>query len=70
MPSLEITAEKAPADLDAFLKNISALFSECIGKPESVSIPLLKVTTLQINNRIAHESLLLCIYIVLHGHFQ
>ena len=37
MPSLEITAEKAPADLDAFLKNLSALFSECIGKPEGVS---------------------------------
>ncbi|KAI9275860.1 Tautomerase/MIF superfamily [Phascolomyces articulosus] len=35
MPSLEITAEKAPADLDVFLKNLSTLFSECIGKPES-----------------------------------
>ncbi|KAI9490701.1 Tautomerase/MIF superfamily [Zychaea mexicana] len=35
MPSLEITADKTPADLDAFLKNLSAVFSECIGKPEA-----------------------------------
>ncbi|KAI8148868.1 Tautomerase/MIF superfamily [Fennellomyces sp. T-0311] len=35
MPTLEITAEQAPADLDAFLKRLSPLFSECIGKPES-----------------------------------
>lgn len=37
MPALEIIAEQAPKDLDAFLKNLSGLFSECIGKPENVS---------------------------------
>ena len=37
MPSLEIIAEQAPKDLDAFCKNLSGLFSQCIGKPESVS---------------------------------
>ncbi|KAI7879814.1 Tautomerase/MIF [Lichtheimia hyalospora FSU 10163] len=35
MPSLEIIAEQAPKDLDAFCKNLSGLFSQCIGKPES-----------------------------------
>ncbi|ORY93847.1 Tautomerase/MIF superfamily [Syncephalastrum racemosum] len=34
MPSLEITSSESPKDLQAFVKNLSPVFAECIGKPE------------------------------------
>jgi hypothetical protein len=37
MPILEISSAQAPKDLNAFTKNMNALFAELIGKPESVS---------------------------------
>lgn len=38
MPSLEITSSESPKDLQAFVKALSPVFAECIGKPEGVSI--------------------------------
>lgn len=38
MPILEITSANAPKDTRDFVKRVSALFAECIGKPESVSL--------------------------------
>ncbi|KAH8551647.1 Tautomerase/MIF superfamily [Umbelopsis sp. PMI_123] len=38
MPSLEITSNVGPKDLDAFLKTLSKKFSDAIGKPESLCL--------------------------------
>ncbi|KAI8381541.1 Tautomerase/MIF superfamily [Radiomyces spectabilis] len=35
MPILEITSQRSPKDLNAFLKKLSSVFAEHIGKPES-----------------------------------
>jgi phenylpyruvate tautomerase PptA (4-oxalocrotonate tautomerase family) len=38
MPSLEISSNVGPKDLDAFVKTVSKKFSEAIGKPESLCL--------------------------------
>ncbi|KAI9361055.1 Tautomerase/MIF superfamily [Pilaira anomala] len=38
MPILEITSANAPKDIRDFVKRVSALFAECIGKPESYCV--------------------------------
>jgi hypothetical protein len=38
MPSLEITSNVAPKDLDAFIKKASAKFADAIGKPEALCL--------------------------------
>ncbi|KAI8578193.1 hypothetical protein K450DRAFT_248589 [Umbelopsis ramanniana AG] len=38
MPSLEISTNVGPKDLDAFVKTVSKKFSEAIGKPESLCL--------------------------------
>ncbi|KAI8072265.1 Tautomerase/MIF superfamily [Gongronella butleri] len=38
MPSFEIILKQQPKDVPAFVKKLSVLFSEQIGKPESVCI--------------------------------
>ncbi|KAL0090648.1 Tautomerase/MIF superfamily [Phycomyces blakesleeanus] len=35
MPILEITSNRAPRDVESFVKTLSARFAEAIGKPES-----------------------------------
>ncbi|KAI8078741.1 Tautomerase/MIF superfamily [Halteromyces radiatus] len=38
MPILEVTSQKSPKDLSAFIKRLSAVFAEHIGKPEAVCL--------------------------------